>query len=164
MRDVKLGPGVHASRTNVICVHGLIRGIDHGACSSLPALADEAYAPARARSSESCRSLSLDAMVEGSSGQHVRLRVEGCKLHARDRYRGLHFQISCIKHFLWNSVNWLMDYSRLTHLIHQTQGKSNIKELRRHPAGFNLTEASLDPSARKSLIWPWQHERQNNTR
>lgn len=72
----------------MICGYGLIRGIDHGACISLPSLADEAYAPARARSSESCRSLSLDAMVEGSSGQHVGLGVEGCKLHARDRYRG----------------------------------------------------------------------------
>lgn len=83
-----LGPGVHASRINVICVHGLIGGIGYGACSSLPALADEAYALARARLSESWCNISLDAIVGGSSGQHVELGVEGCKVHARDRSRG----------------------------------------------------------------------------
>jgi len=88
VRDVKLGPGVHAREINVICVHSLIRGIDHGACSSQLALPDEAYAPARARLSESCRNLRLDAMIGGSFGQHVGLGVEGCEVHARDRSRG----------------------------------------------------------------------------
>lgn len=98
VRDVKLGPGVHASGTNVICVHSLIRGIDHGACSSLLAIADEAYAPARARLSENRRNLRLDAMIGGSSGNTWGLGSK-VAISMQGTDPGAHFQISCIKDF-----------------------------------------------------------------
>lgn len=140
-----LGPGVHASRINVICVHGLIGGIGHGACSSLPALADEAYAPARARLSESWCNISPDAIVGDPPGNTWSLGSKVAKsMQGTDP--GAHVQVSCIKDLFRDSVDWLLGYFMLTH---HTQGKFNIKELRRHHARFKSDRGKPRPLRQK---------------